>query len=92
MAEEKQKSIGGLWGKKTKDGKSFLSGNIELNGEKVRLTVWKNTYKEAGDNKPDFRIFLDTWEPTGKQEGSAAKTKTTDKPAQSQDQDDDIPF
>lgn len=53
------KSIGGLW-KNNKNGKNFLSGSIEINGEKHKFVAFENGYKEEGDNKPDYNILLST--------------------------------
>lgn len=53
-------SIGGLWLKSSANPKApFAGGEITLEGKKYKIVVWKNQYKEAGDNKPDFRINID---------------------------------
>ena len=50
---EKEKSIGALWNKG-----NYFTGNIELvEGQKISVVVFKNTYKKAGDNQPDWRIL-----------------------------------
>ena len=62
--------IGGLW--KSNKNQNMQSGEIDLsrldkslrediisklqNGEKLRLVVWTNTKKEAGEKTPDFRL------------------------------------
>lgn len=48
--------IGALWAKE-KNGKRFLSGEIELvrGGEKIRVLVFKNEDKEG--KQPDYRIM-----------------------------------
>lgn len=50
------KSIGCLW--RSTNEKIAFSGNIEINGEKVKIVVFKNSYKKVGDTAPDFKIYL----------------------------------
>ena len=63
MADEKIK-ITGLWKKKSKDGKvEYLSGNINVDediqiGQGHRLLVFKNKYKEEGDQRPDYNAYV----------------------------------
>ena len=52
MGTEKRESIGALWLQKSKDGKSYLSGNIQ--GQKV--VVFKNEHKNE-DKHPDYRVY-----------------------------------
>ncbi len=49
--------VGALWLKDGKKGK-FMSGEIEVGGAKVRVLVFKNTYHESGDKKPDYEVFV----------------------------------
>ncbi len=51
---EKRESIGALWIQKSKDGKTYLSGNIQ--GQKV--VVFKNDMKKDGEKYPDYRVYL----------------------------------
>lgn len=51
-----KKSIGGLWKRDGQYG-PYMSGQIEINGEKINFRVYENTYKKAGDKTPDFKIF-----------------------------------
>ena len=53
MPDEKPTSIGALWSRNKKDGDEYLSGVI--NGENV--VCWRNNYKQAGENSPDWRIY-----------------------------------
>lgn len=49
-------NIGALWIKKT-DKVTFMSGTIEdEDGNKTRIVVFKNKFKEK-DNQPDYRIL-----------------------------------
>jgi len=54
MADNNDK-IGALWLKEDKNGKKYMSGEIELNGEKVNILIFKNKYKKK-DSHPDYII------------------------------------
>lgn len=47
---------GALWLKNGKKGK-FLSGQIEINGEKHGVLIFKNKNKREGTKQPDYQIF-----------------------------------
>lgn len=49
-------SIGALWLAEAKNGTKYLRGEIELDGEKHKIIVFKNDYKKE-DKHPDYRIF-----------------------------------
>lgn len=57
--------IGALWLKTSPKGEKYMSGQIELNGEKIRLAVFKNSKKEL-EKHPDYNILLSgqQWEPS----------------------------
>lgn len=38
------------------NGNEYFSGNIEVNGEKLKVIVFKNTYKDK-ENSPDYLIY-----------------------------------
>jgi hypothetical protein len=59
MSEKtKNQSIGALWKRKQKsDGKTYLSGQIELKGEVVKFVAFTNSFKEE-DKHPDFKIYI----------------------------------
>lgn len=52
MGSEKRESIGALWLQTARDGKKYLSGEIQ--GQKV--VVFKNVNK-TDDKHPDYRIY-----------------------------------
>ena len=53
------KNDGGLWEQvSAKTGVTYLSGSIEINGQKHNFVALKNTYKEEGSKKPDYIIKL----------------------------------
>lgn len=84
--ENKNNRIGALWIKEGRKGK-FMSGNVEIDGVKVDIVVFKN---DKGDNpkRPDYSILKS--EPRGEskpyvQPGSPADDHRNGF-------DDDIPF
>lgn len=50
------KKAGALWLKDGKNGK-FMSGQVELDGRKINILVFKNTHKEQ-PNHPDYTINI----------------------------------
>ena len=50
---EYPKSVGALWSKKDKNGKTYLTLSIDGVG---RFVCWANKFKET-DQQPDFRVF-----------------------------------
>ena len=50
----KQK-VGAFWIKNKEDGRSYLSGNIQINGESIPCLIFKNDYQEG--NTPHFHIY-----------------------------------
>jgi len=48
--------IGALWLKKSKDGKSFFSGVVEIEGVEQKIVIFKNSYKQT-ERQPDYRIL-----------------------------------
>lgn len=47
---------GALW-KKEKNGNVYLSGEVDLAGQKHRVMVYKNDKKESAKH-PDYRVML----------------------------------
>lgn len=54
MADDKY--IGALWVKKSKKGQDFFSGNVEVNGIKVDIVVFRNN-KDGNEKRPDYQIL-----------------------------------
>ena len=50
------KPIGALWSKVSAKGADFMAGNVEINGEKTEIVIFKN---DKGDNekRPDWKIY-----------------------------------
>jgi uncharacterized protein (DUF736 family) len=55
IMQENSDSIGAMWIKE-KNGKKYMTGVIEINGEKINIVVFKNGYKKE-DKHPDYRIL-----------------------------------
>ena len=53
---EKEKSIGGLWANKAKDGGTYFNGYLEVNGEKIPFIAFYNNYKKEA-KQPDYQIY-----------------------------------
>lgn len=53
---EKKKPIGGIWKRSGQYG-DYLSGQIEINGQKFNFRAYENSYKKPGEKTPDFKIF-----------------------------------
>lgn len=51
------KEVGGLWKKTDKHGKTYSSGQIEINGKKLTIMVFPNKGKKE-DKHPDAQIFV----------------------------------
>lgn len=90
MADKKE-SVGAIWQKTTRNGKTLLS--ITIDGK--RYTAWPNDYKKT-DKEPDFRVFVDDYEkPVQHQHTGGMPFKREDKrqePADDINSGDDLPF
>ena len=91
--ENKNKEIGALWEKTSKAGNKFKSGYVQLEGgERVEVVVFTNQYKKAGENTPDFRIYLSEQKGSN-QEQSPAKNSAPKVTEESSEVDaHEIPF
>ena len=72
--------IGALWLKTSKDGKKYMSGNIQYPGTELQFAVFKNEEKKEA-NQPDYFI---SWSPERKESGSSGYA--------AQDNGDGVPF
>ena len=72
--ENKKSNIGGLWLKTSKAGNKFMSGSIEIEGNKHQFIVFKNKHKDS-EKHPDYVILPSTPLPA-KPVNSAVKAVT----------------
>lgn len=84
---ESNNGIGALWLNESKSGTKYMSGVIEVDGQKIKVVVFRNKYKEEGDNKPDYRILK-----SEEQQQSAPATSASPAPAVGSAFQDDVPF
>lgn len=50
-------SIGAFWLKESRDGKKYMTGDITIDGRKIKVVMFSN--KKRPDKKdPDYRLFL----------------------------------
>ncbi len=78
--------LSGLWFKDSKNGQTYLTGSIDSekikelissisNEDKVFISIFPNSYKEDGDRKPDWVLYINTAEDT-----NSSKSKPISKP------------
>lgn len=84
MAREGE--IGALWLNEGQGGKKYMSGNITVDGKRVDVVVFKNTFKQPGEKSPDYRVLL-----KGERGGSAPQSGGGGNHAPVDD-DSDVPF
>jgi hypothetical protein len=73
MSEQKKKdeSIGALW--ISDNPKVAFSGNINMESGKVKVIVFKNSFKKEGEKSPDYKIYISK----PKQEDTQSTQSTT---------------
>lgn len=60
MSDQNQNRLGALWTPTTDNPNAPIAkGNIEINGEKIQVVVWRNKRKQPGEKTPDFYIEKD---------------------------------
>ena len=78
----KENNIGALWLKESEKGK-YMSGIIEIEGQKIPIVVFKNSYKKE-DKHPDYVILKSKTksdsENSGKYQNEEAEIKIEDIP------------
>lgn len=67
MAVEQKDKIGALWIKSSRGGVEFMSGEVEIEGVKHRITVFRNGYKTT-DKQPSYHIYRDSGAPPARAE------------------------
>ena len=51
-----KKDIGALWARQSKNGASYLTGFIEIDGKRQEVVLFPNK-KDGNDKRPDWRIY-----------------------------------
>lgn len=69
----RETKLGALWEKKNSMGGSFFSGVLNVNGEAIKIVVFKNGYKKE-ERQPDYEIFAS--EPKPQATGEVIETVT----------------
>lgn len=98
--QEKKKSIGGLYISESRSGLKYLSGFINVNGERIRIVAFKNKEKFS-ETTPDYSIMVS--EPLGGGGGRSTSQSrgnyqnggnraTSSRKAVEEVDDEDIPF
>ncbi|MCK9578737.1 DUF736 domain-containing protein [bacterium] len=54
----KDLKIGALWEKKSKNGNTYYSGNIMINGQEHYINIMKNKYYQENTKRPIYDILL----------------------------------
>lgn len=70
---EASKKLGGLW-INNKGDRPFAKGSIMVNGQRQKIVVWRNTYKNK-ETDFDLTIELDTWTPGQKPAAKPAQNE-----------------
>ena len=47
--------LSGMWINESKSGEKFFSGNLGSG----RIVLLKNTFKEEGNNEPDYNLYIE---------------------------------
>jgi len=64
MSDKKELiQLTGLWSKKDKKGRTFLTGRLGS----ADIVIFRNDYKKEGSKQPDYRIYLSAHDFSGNQ-------------------------
>lgn len=80
--------IGALWEKTSNGGKSYMSGEVKIDGKVTKLVVFRN---KKGDNpkRPDWSVYIS--KPQGQRDGERDE-QTSRERARDDDSRDEEPF
>lgn len=81
--------IGGAWKQKTKKGDTYLSCLIEVNGQKIKFSIFPNSEKK-NDKSPDYNIVTRDAQPAGELGTQVDGPKWKDVP--NKPEENDLPF
>lgn len=63
MASTSGNKIGALWIRETRGGGQHMTGEVEIDGRKHRIVVFKNGYRTEENRQPHYTIYKDTPRP-----------------------------
>ena len=79
--------LGALWINEKKDGSKYMSGEIEVDGQTLKVVVLKNNYKKESKH-PDYEVLRKKQQG----EGSGQPQGSKQEQAVKETFQDDIPF
>jgi uncharacterized protein (DUF736 family) len=86
--QAERKDIGAFWEKVSKSGQTYLSGQIH--GQ--RVVVFRNKYKQDGDNKPTWRVYAEEVRQDGSETPAPVQPTRSAQAHERPVGADDIPF
>lgn len=71
MSDKKELiQLTGLWSKKDKKGRTFLTGRLGS----ADIVIFRNDYKKEGSKQPDYRIYLSAHDFSSSESGLDAES------------------
>ena len=71
----KEREAGAFWSREKKGGEKYLTGYVQVNGERVQLVAFRNKFKQDGENTPDLRVYLDNVQMEGSSQSNTKKVE-----------------
>jgi hypothetical protein len=98
MSDKNPNRIGALWYPQNQsDNAPAAKGSIEVNGQTIKVVVWRNKWKQPGEKSPDLYIEIDQPREPGSQPAKPAAdlgygNNPASQPQEAVEYDDDLPF
>ena len=54
-----ENKVGALWIKEQRGGGEHMSGEVEIDGRKTRVVVFRNSYRTEENRQPHYIIYRD---------------------------------
>lgn len=91
MSDSSRTKIGSLWIRQSRGNVEYMSGELELDGVKCRVTVFRNSFRTEANRQPHYHVYRDAVAPGAAPGGSAPlRTEPTQtEPERSIDINDD---
>jgi len=71
----KEREAGAFWSREKNGGEKYLTGYVEVNGERVQVVAFRNKFKKEGENTPDLRVYLDNVKMEGSSQSNTKKVE-----------------